>query len=154
MDTAKVWIKLNSFVAHEEKSLPVPYRVVFLDGVDLIAPSGQQILKKVMEKNHEIIKFFFTCTNPQKLIGFISNNAFVMQSHKMKEKDAVELVLKICRSEKIGFERDGIQEIFLLNQQVCLAKNCTFIQLKFVFLYIKLDCTYFLYFGRRISALL
>lgn len=109
---------MNAFVNHEEKSLPVPYRIMFIDNVDEMPPSGQQILKKMMEKNNDIIKFFFTCTTPQKLIGFIQNHAFVLQTRKMREKDALEFILKICRSEKIGFERDGIQEIFLMNPQV------------------------------------
>jgi DNA polymerase III delta prime subunit len=118
LELPRLWIKLNGFVNHEEKSLPVPYRIIFIDNVDEMPPSGQQILKKIMEKNAEVIKFFFTCTTPSKLTGFISNHAFVLQTHPIREKDAVELVLKICRTEKIGFERDGIQEIFLGNVDV------------------------------------
>lgn len=117
-DLNRVWQVLNGFVNREEKSLPIPYRIVYLDNVDEVPPSGQQILKKIMEKNNEIIKFFFTCTTPQKLTTFIQNHAFVLQTHKMREKDAVEFILKICRSEKIGFERDGIQELFLAHQDV------------------------------------
>ena len=119
-DLNRVWQKMNAFVNHEEKSLPVPYRIMFIDNVDEIPPSGQQTLKKMMEKNNDIIKFFFTCTTPLKLTGFIQNHAFVLQTRKMREKDALEFVLKICRSEKIGFERDGIQEIFVMNPQVIL----------------------------------
>lgn len=112
---------MSAFINTEEKSLPLPYRIIFMDNVDEVPPSGQQIIKKLMEKNNEIIKFFFTCTTPQKLIGFIQNHAFVLQTYKMREKDAVEFVLKISRAEKIGFEREGIQELFLANQEVLLV---------------------------------
>ena len=118
MELNRIWIKINAFVAREEKSLPVPYKIIYIDNLDVMPPSGQQVLKKIMEKNTEIIKFFFTCTVAQKLIGYVSNHAFVLQTHKMREKDALELVLKICRSEKLGFERDGVQEIFLQNAEV------------------------------------
>lgn len=120
-EPAKIWLKLNTFCAREETSLYTPYRIIFLDNVDELAPSAQQILKKIMETNEGLIKFIFVCTEPKKLIGHLQNRAFTLRTYSMKEKDALELILKICRTEKIGFEREGIHEMFRNQTSVHLS---------------------------------
>ena len=107
----KIWLKINTFAARAEKSLYTPYRIVFVDNVDELTPSSQQALKKIMEDNDADLKFMFICTDPKKLIGNIQTRSFILRKFEMSEQDALELILKICVKEKIGFEREGIQEI-------------------------------------------
>lgn len=101
----------------------IKIKIVCLDNADVIPPSAQQILKKVMQDHEISVKFVFICTDKNKLIAYILQKAQPWYTAAMSEKDAITVVLSFCSKESIGYDRDGIHELFKLYKPVSTIYN-------------------------------
>jgi DNA polymerase III delta prime subunit len=67
------------------------FKIIVLDGADLIPPSAQQILKKVIHDQEGKVKYIFICRDQTKLIGHILSRGLTYRTRSMSERDAVGL---------------------------------------------------------------
>jgi DNA polymerase III delta prime subunit len=102
-------------------------KIICLDNADAIPPSAQQILKKIIQDNETTIKFIFICKDKNKLIGHILGKGVVFTSKRMSERVAVSMVLSVCSKDSIGYNREGIRELFLLYNPVSLISILIYI---------------------------
>ena len=106
--------QIHNFVSKEIKSkFALPYRVVILNHLDEMSPSEQQNLKKTMDAHESSSRFFFIAREKAKVIESIRNKC---ESHRVlpiSTKDAIEVILRFCFKHSIGYELDGIKELFL-----------------------------------------
>jgi DNA polymerase III delta prime subunit len=70
------------------------FKIIVLDGADLIPPSAQQILKKVLHDQEGKVKYIFVCRDQSKLIGHILSRGLTYRTRSMNERDAVGLSLE------------------------------------------------------------
>jgi replication-associated recombination protein RarA len=89
------------------QAITVGFKIIIIDCMELITPSQQQELKKLIESATGKLKFIFICNKPNSLIGYIQSRAMLLKTKSINEKDALNLILSICYRFKIGFEREG-----------------------------------------------
>ncbi len=132
VDITKIWNKIGYFGSTPtDNTIPIAFKIIVLDGADLIPPSAQQILKKVLSDQEGKVKYIFICRDQTKLIGHILARGLAYRTRTMSERDAVgksifrtvliasqALILITLHHESIGYNREGIQEIFQQIQKV------------------------------------
>mmetsp|Transcript_20039 Transcript_20039/g.28786 ORF Transcript_20039/g.28786 Transcript_20039/m.28786 type:complete len:519 (+) Transcript_20039:89-1645(+) len=121
MDISKHFNKFYAFGnANIDRSIPVAYKIIVLDGADNIPPSTQQILKKVIVEQENKVKYICICRDQNKLIAHILSRGMHYRTKLMNERDAVALVIQTLCRENIGYNRHGIRELFTLVPKVDL----------------------------------
>ena len=89
-DITKMWNKINTFgTSKPDHTVPSAFKILVLDGADSIAPSAQQILKKVIYDQEDRVKYILICRNITKLIGHITTRGSAYATRPMLERDAV-----------------------------------------------------------------
>lgn len=105
--------QIHSFVSREIKSkYALPYRIVILNHLDEMSPSEQQNLKKTMDAHESTSRYILIAREKAKIIESIRNKCELHRVQPISTKDAIEVVLKFCFKQNIGYEMDGIKELF------------------------------------------
>lgn len=113
-----LWLKIGKFAEPVlERYISAPFRVVVIDNSNLMPPSQQQGLKKVMEVYFLRTRWIFVTKNKDKLITFVQTNATVVKTCPISEKDALTVVLNILHKNKVGYDRDGVHAVFDMHRQ-------------------------------------
>jgi len=102
--------RLEAFCAIKVKNALI--KAVVFEGICTMPPKNQQNVKKLMDDNDENLRFFFTCFEPRKIIANIKQRAFLLKLNPMAEGQRVRFVLSVCVRERVGFEREGLEEIY------------------------------------------
>jgi len=122
-----LWQRVASFSRLKDdvipKNVPVTFRFIFVDNMQTVTPSEQQEVKKLMGEFVGKLKWVFITNDPSSLIGYIRSQAILLKTRIISEKDALYLLLSILFRFKIGYDRVGVQDLFLNNQKV--SKPCT-----------------------------
>jgi len=123
-----LWHRISQFSEEEENNknqqkqrvtiISSKFKLVLLDNIDHATPSHQQELKNIMIQTAGKLRYLFVCEKPGDLIGFIRGQATYLKTAQIKEKDALTVILTMCAKLKIGYDREGIQEVFKSNPNV------------------------------------
>lgn len=104
--------QITNFVSKELKGSRIPFRLVILDNIDLISPSEQQDLKRIIEHHADTSRYLLTSSTMAKVIDNIVNLSKVHRIRPIAEKDALVIILRFCSQNKIGYDQEGIYELF------------------------------------------
>jgi hypothetical protein len=129
--------KITQFIEPTiEKSVSTQFRVVFVDDVDIMPPSSQQKLKKIMESHALRTRWIFVAKDISKLIQYIQSVSVSLRTKSISEKDGLNVVLNICYRNRIGYDRDGMKALFnACNNQLSLSYVIDLLQKVFVTYY-------------------
>mmetsp|Transcript_15116 Transcript_15116/g.25205 ORF Transcript_15116/g.25205 Transcript_15116/m.25205 type:complete len:533 (+) Transcript_15116:92-1690(+) len=133
-DLNTLWARVTKFVEPPlEKYLVVKFRLLVIDNFHMIPPSSQQILKRIMERYSVAVKYLFICPDPKQcMTGFVLAKTTSIKTRPINEKDCLRVVLALLYQHRIGFERDGIKDVFQRNPGRSLSKILDMIQEVFV----------------------
>jgi len=92
----------------------VTFKIAVVDNIDLVPSAAQMELKKAMIEGTGIMKYILICHKPGNLIGFIRSQAAYFKTAPIAEADALTVVLTALSKMRVGYDRDGIQELFRL----------------------------------------
>mgnify|MGYP003386670733 CR=1 FL=1 len=112
-DFNTLWQLLTRFLVSDlDKAVRVNYRFIVLDNADLIPPSQQQSLKRLMEEYVNSVKFILVTTESNKIISNIQSRAVSTRTKNISEHDSLLVVLSILYRNSIGFDREGLRAVF------------------------------------------
>ena len=112
-DFSVLWQLLTKFVTTDlDKMVRVNFRIIVLDGADLIPPSAQQGLKRFLEEHLNGLKAVLICTDSNKIISNIQSRGVAVRTKHISEKDALLVMLCILNRACIGYDRFGLQAVF------------------------------------------
>lgn len=113
--TKELWEKLTKFAEPIiEKFIPVVFRVIVMDNYDAIPSSAQTPFKKLFETAFRV-RFIFTLHNVQDINPVVAGKSVLLKTNKIKEKDALQIILGLCFRNRIGYDRDGMKTLFTYN---------------------------------------
>ena len=113
-DLSALLERISLFVSKDlaRLKLSLSFRLLLVDNVDALAASDQQSLRKLLESLQGSARYVLTASEQTRVIEPLLLLASVHRIHPLEEKDALGIVLRFCRLHSIGFEREGLQEIF------------------------------------------
>lgn len=112
-DYNALWSTVSRFLATDiDRMVKVTFHIVVLDNADTIPPSAQQSLKRILEEFSGCAKFVLVGIDPSKIITSIQAKAIAVRTHSITERDALLVVLTLLQRIGVGYERQGMQEIF------------------------------------------
>ena len=110
--TKELWEKLSKFAEPAiEKFIPTVFRVIVMDNYDAIPSSAQTPFKKLFETAFRV-RFIFTLHNVQDINPIVAAKSVLLKTNKIKEKDALQVILGLCFRNRIGYDREGIKTLF------------------------------------------
>lgn len=86
------------------------FKVVLLDEADYITPSGQAILRNMMETYNESARFILTCNYEHRIIPAIVSRSQQFRFKAGNRDDITEYAAKILLSEDVEFDLDQLDK--------------------------------------------
>ena len=136
-----MWTKISKFVESPIefiKAVTCTFRVCVIDNMQVVPPSSQMFLKKVMDicgigQGKPKLKFIFVCNNPKvELIGYIQTKALMFRTRVIAEKECLLTLMFMCFRMSIGYEREGLKEVFNISKEYSLSSMMDLMQKVFV----------------------
>jgi hypothetical protein len=96
-------------------TIPGPgLQVVVVDGVDLIQAKYQQLVKQLMEHlEAKGVRFVLTANQGAKrVVDPLRRKGYILAVKPIPEALALRIALRWCHKERIGYDKDGIAEVF------------------------------------------
>jgi replication factor C subunit 3/5 len=94
----------------ENKSTP-PFKLIILDEIDAMTDDAQAILRKVVEKYVNNVRFCFICNYLKKINPAIQSRCIIFRFSPIPDKYLDKFIQKICISENIKMNKDSIKLI-------------------------------------------
>lgn len=85
----------------------VPYKIICLDEADSLTKDAQQALRRTMERYSATCRFILSCNEMSKIIDPIQSRCVIFKFKPLREKDLIELIVRIEKEEKIIVEQDA-----------------------------------------------
>jgi len=112
-DFNSMWSAISRYLNTDmDRQVKVNYRFIILDNADLIPPSYQQSLKRILEEYANTSKFILIVNDANKIITNIQSKAVSVRTRSVGEKDCLLIILNILCMNRIGYDRDAIKETF------------------------------------------
>mmetsp|Transcript_13244 Transcript_13244/g.23542 ORF Transcript_13244/g.23542 Transcript_13244/m.23542 type:complete len:522 (-) Transcript_13244:149-1714(-) len=87
-------------------------KALVVEGADQMPPKVQQSLRKSMDDFEPKLRFLFTCAEPKKLVANIKQRCETIKMKRITEEQTIRFILHCVTSENVGFEREGLEEIY------------------------------------------
>ena len=123
LEGSNLWKRVGVFAKGKDdsSSFPVSFRIIVVDEMQMVSATGQNELKKMMGEHAGFLKWILITKDPGTLIGYIRSQATFLRTKVAIEKDALAILLAVCYRMKIGYDRDGIRELFAQNPKLNLT---------------------------------
>lgn len=86
-------------------------KVIILDEVDGLWADAQISLNRVMEKLHHNVIFILCCNDSKKVNRTLKSRCANVHFLPLQEKDMIEALSNICRTENMQFQRKSLESI-------------------------------------------
>ena len=120
-----LWERISKFASSKDPkpaTKEVGFKLVVVDNIDKASGGSQHELKRVMLDVTGKLKFIFVGTKITGLHQFIRNQAIFLKTAPILERDALTVILSICHRMNVGYDREGIQEMFKSNPSLNMSK--------------------------------
>lgn len=96
---------IRSIISDIVNTMPVEseYKFICFDECHMITNQGQNALLKTIEEPPKHVKFFFCTTEVNKVIPAIRSRCTLVPFFKVKDKDIVKILERVCKEEKLEF---------------------------------------------------
>lgn len=86
-------------------------KIILLDEADNMTPKCQYDINDMIKKYGKKTKFIFTCNDSTKIIEDIQSVCRIVRFKKLTDKQISLYLAKICKLEKITFDKNGLDMI-------------------------------------------
>ncbi len=87
------------------------YKVFILDECHMLTTQAQTSLIKITEEPPPAVKFFFTTTEPNKILRAIRTRCQIFNLRKLTDGDLVDILENVCNSENLTYDFDALKLI-------------------------------------------
>jgi replication factor C subunit 3/5 len=94
----------------ENESTP-PFKLIILDEIDAMTEDAQAILRKVVEKYVNNVRFCFICNYLKKINPAIQSRCVIFRFRPIPEKHMNDFIKNICNNENIKIKKEAIKLI-------------------------------------------
>lgn len=94
----------------ENKSTP-PFKLIILDEIDAMTEDAQAILRKVVEKYVNNVRFCFICNYLKKINPAIQSRCIIFRFKPIPEENMHKFIIDICSKENIKIRTSAIKLI-------------------------------------------
>jgi hypothetical protein len=121
-----MWTRINNFGNKgEDKDVPCNFRIIFLDDFHCIPIPAQMNFKQIMEQLAYKLRFLIVTRSVGKLAGYIEQRLAPTQTYlvsPIQEKHGLTILLNILFKNKVGFNREGLRELFTRNKHMDMSR--------------------------------
>jgi len=108
--------RIKRFAATKVTLKPGRHKIVILDEADSMTESAQQALRRIMEVYSSTTRFAFACNQSDKIIEPLQSRCALVKFGKLTDKEVLQRLLYVCKSENITIVDDGLQAILFTAQ--------------------------------------
>jgi len=87
------------------------HKIIILDEADSMTSAAQQAMRRTMELFSSTTRFCLACNISTKIIEAIQSRAAILRYTRLTNEQVLEVLLKVCQSEKISYTNDGLESI-------------------------------------------
>ena len=99
-------------------------KIIVLDEADSITTKAQNLLSNILVEQGKKNKFIFICNDCSQINESIQSKCIMIQFPKLTKSKVKSKILKICESEKINYDDEGIESLlFVSNNDIRVAIN-------------------------------
>lgn len=85
-------------------------KLVILDEADRLSQDAQEMMRNVMDRYYEDVRFIFTCNRSSKIIDPIKGRMWTVEIEALDKELFIEKLIDITIKEEIDVEQDGVEE--------------------------------------------
>jgi len=100
--------KLNSSL-EPGKIDDIPKKAILIDNFDSFTPKTQQVIRQDLEECNWYASYILVCDDPMKCVEPLRAQCTIVKMDSLTEEEIMLRVLQVCNSERIGWERDGLE---------------------------------------------
>lgn len=93
---------------NEDPTVP-PFKLIILDEIDAMTDDAQAILRKVIEKYVNNVRFCFICNYLKKINPAIQSRCVIFRFNPIPYKEMYNYVITVCENEKIQITKNAIE---------------------------------------------
>jgi replication factor C subunit 3/5 len=94
----------------EDPTVP-PFKLIILDEIDAMTDDAQAILRKVIEKYVNNVRFCFICNYLKKINPAIQSRCVIFRFNPIPKKEMHSYIERVCENEKIFITRNAMELI-------------------------------------------
>lgn len=94
----------------ENKTIP-SFKLIILDEIDAMTEDAQAILRKVIEKYVNNVRFCFICNYLKKINPAIQSRCIIFRFKPISQDIMNNFIIEICKKEKMNISKEGIKLI-------------------------------------------
>lgn len=98
----------------EDPTVP-PFKLIILDEIDAMTDDAQAILRKVIEKYVNNVRFCFICNYLKKINPAIQSRCVIFRFNPIPHKNLYEYINNICYNENIYITQNAIELIIKIS---------------------------------------
>lgn len=106
--------RIKTFARYGAGPGDIPFRIIILDEADEMTNDAQTALRRIMEASSATTRFILTCNYSSGIIEPIQSRTTIFRFQRLSEADVTDYLERICRAEKLEYEREALSLIFQL----------------------------------------
>lgn len=85
-------------------------KLIIFDEADRLSQDAQEMMRNVIDRYQEDVRFIFTCNRLNKIIEPVQGRMWVVQVSALNEEEFIERLIDIAINEDVDLEQDGAEE--------------------------------------------
>ncbi len=102
--------RVKVFASYSDRREGIPFRLVILDEADEMTGPAQTALRRIMEESSNFTRFILICNYSSSIIDPIQSRCAIFRFQRLDEKNVVECLARIAKSEKVKVSGQGVLE--------------------------------------------
>ena len=121
-----LWTKINNHVmAADDQDVKCSFRLILLDDFGFVSTPNQMNFKNVFENTANKARYILVTSNVNKFASFVEsrlNATQIYTTNHVAEYHCLTIILNILRKNKVGYDIDGVKQLFRSNIKLNLSK--------------------------------
>jgi len=98
-------------IARQNPAGGATYKILFLDEADALTKDAQKPLRRIMEQNSDVTRFFMSCNYPSNIIEALQSRCSIFWFGRLSEDETMDLLLRISDREGLDYDMNALQKI-------------------------------------------
>jgi replication factor C small subunit len=87
------------------------YSVLFLDEADALTDDAQKPLRRIMEDNSDVTRFFLSCNYPNQIIEALQSRCSMFRFGRLGDSEIRDVVMNVVKAEEVDYTDHAIDRI-------------------------------------------
>lgn len=87
------------------------YSILFLDEADALTDDAQKPLRRIMEDNSDVTRFFLSCNYPNQIIEALQSRCSMFRFGRLSKSEIRELLVRVAKGEDLEYEDDALDKL-------------------------------------------